>query len=164
VIQPTKDVSPQQARFIAGLLKHRFPWLDGEGGRELSRAEVIMDLHDLHDILVGIADKESDRCDRCHRKVEETRPGSVLQLVERNGFDFLCVDCNSIPNPKPLRDFCSNETVEQLAKAALAMTEEYCELVNSGDCGSWEPELNDRVIAARKAITAALEELFPVIS
>ena len=55
--QPPKDVSPQQARFIAGLLKHRFPWLDGEGSRDISRAEVIMDLHDFHEILTGIGDK-----------------------------------------------------------------------------------------------------------
>jgi hypothetical protein len=37
----------------------------------------------------------------------------------------------------------------------MKFTEDYVEMVNSGDCGFWEPENEDKVKAARAAIAKA---------
>lgn len=42
-----------------------------------------------------------------------------------------------------------------LLEALKGMTEHYAALVNSGDCGSWDPETEAEVIAARAAIAKA---------
>lgn len=44
------------------------------------------------------------------------------------------------------------EEVERLREALETFVSEYVEMVNSGDCGFWDPEKEDKVIAARKAL------------
>lgn len=44
---------------------------------------------------------------------------------------------------------------DALAAALTAMVDRYVSLVNSGDCGNWNPETEADVIAARKALDAA---------
>lgn len=46
----------------------------------------------------------------------------------------------------------------QLYEALKKMTARYVELVNSGDAGYWNPELDDQVIAARAALASARSE------
>lgn len=43
----------------------------------------------------------------------------------------------------------------ELLAALMKFTEDYVEMVNSGDCGFWEPENEDKVKAARAAIAKA---------
>lgn len=47
------------------------------------------------------------------------------------------------------------ERVRDLADCLSDMTEHYVELAGSGDCGSWNPEEEQEVIAARRMIAAA---------
>lgn len=42
-----------------------------------------------------------------------------------------------------------------LIMALEDLTKRYCELVNSGDCGNWNPETEDQVIASRAALAKA---------
>lgn len=44
------------------------------------------------------------------------------------------------------------EEVERLRTALTTFVDEYVEMVNSGDCGFWDPEKEDKVVAARKAL------------
>lgn len=44
------------------------------------------------------------------------------------------------------------EEVERLREALTTFVDEYVEMVNSGDCGFWDPEKEDKVVAARKAL------------
>lgn len=41
------------------------------------------------------------------------------------------------------------DRIEQLEAALKAISDRYTSLVNSGDCGSWNPETEDEVIAVR---------------
>lgn len=43
-----------------------------------------------------------------------------------------------------------------LLTALQAMTDRYCELVDSGDCGFWNSSEDEEVIAARAALSKAL--------
>lgn len=43
----------------------------------------------------------------------------------------------------------------QLAAALQTFVDEYVRMINSGDCGSWDPEEEPKVIAARAALAAA---------
>ena len=43
------------------------------------------------------------------------------------------------------------------AAALHALLERYTDLVNCGDCGNWNPEREDQVIAARAALAAVGE-------
>jgi len=45
-----------------------------------------------------------------------------------------------------------------LLEALKTFTDEYVALVNSGDCGFWDPEKEKKVIAARATLTAAKPE------
>lgn len=49
------DVSPEQARFVTKLLKHRFPWLGTNHSMDF--ADQCNRLEDLHEVLKGIAAK-----------------------------------------------------------------------------------------------------------
>jgi hypothetical protein len=50
-------------------------------------------------------------------------------------------------------DQCAAPEPQTAMHAALTgLLDRYTELVNSGDCGSWDPETEDVVIAARKAL------------
>ena len=42
--------------------------------------------------------------------------------------------------------------LERLRTATKGLIERYCDLVNSGDCGFWNPEEEAPVIAARAAL------------
>ena len=42
------------------------------------------------------------------------------------------------------------EQVRELRDALRAITKSYVDLVNTGDCGSWDPETEPEVIAARR--------------
>lgn len=44
--------------------------------------------------------------------------------------------------------------IEQLRTALSALLGRHCDLVNSGDCGFWNPEEEGEVILARSALTA----------
>ena len=44
------------------------------------------------------------------------------------------------------------EQVSMLRNALINQTESWCELVNSGDAGRWNPEEDDIVIQSRKAL------------
>ena len=44
------------------------------------------------------------------------------------------------------------EIREQLIKSLKEVTEHYIALVNSGDCGFWNPEKEDEIIQARQAL------------
>lgn len=48
-----------------------------------------------------------------------------------------------------------NKLIEELQEALETFVEEYTEMVNSGDCGFWDPEKEDKVIAARAALSEA---------
>jgi hypothetical protein len=52
--------------------------------------------------------------------------------------------------PRQLAERC-----EKLEAALVGVTNLYCELVNSGDAGFWDPEKVDEVIAARAALAKA---------
>lgn len=41
----------------------------------------------------------------------------------------------------------------QLKAALVAMIDRYTALVNCGDCGNWDPETEDEVIAAHAVLT-----------
>jgi hypothetical protein len=45
---------------------------------------------------------------------------------------------------------------KMLAHALEQMIERYIRLVNSGDCGDWDPEMDDEVINSRSALALAL--------
>lgn len=45
----------------------------------------------------------------------------------------------------------------QLLEALQEITEMYCAMINSGDCGNWNPEEDKEVTKARAAIKAATE-------
>ena len=47
---------------------------------------------------------------------------------------------------------------EKLLDALMGLTEMYVEMVDSGDCGNWDPETDNEVIAAREAIKQAEAE------
>lgn len=44
--------------------------------------------------------------------------------------------------------------VKMLREALTTMTTMWCELVNSGDAGRWDPEKDSEVVASRKALAA----------
>lgn len=44
------------------------------------------------------------------------------------------------------------EKAEGLAQALVGMVEMYVPLINSGDCGNWDPEEDEEVIDARQAL------------
>jgi hypothetical protein len=46
----------------------------------------------------------------------------------------------------------------QLLDALEEITEMYCAMINSGDCGNWNPETDKEVIKSRAAIAAAKGE------
>ena len=46
-------------------------------------------------------------------------------------------------------------TNAELVKALEDLLDNHCQLVNCGDCGNWDPEEEDEVIAARKALASA---------
>lgn len=50
------------------------------------------------------------------------------------------------------------KSAPQLLEALETFTDEYVALVNSGDCGFWDPEKEKKVIAARATLTAAKPE------
>ncbi len=39
-----------------------------------------------------------------------------------------------------------------LSEALTEITGMYCDLINSGDCGNWDPETDSEVIKSRKAL------------
>lgn len=43
-----------------------------------------------------------------------------------------------------------------MLEALKQFVEEYVEMINSGDCGFWDPEKEDKVIKARAALSKAL--------
>ena len=45
------------------------------------------------------------------------------------------------------------EENKRLREALLSMTELYCDLINSGDAGNWNPEDDQPVISARLALS-----------
>jgi hypothetical protein len=47
---------------------------------------------------------------------------------------------------------CRGERYDELVKALTGLLERYTSLVNCGDCGNWDPETEDDVIAARAAL------------
>lgn len=47
---------------------------------------------------------------------------------------------------------------QQLLEALEEITEMYCRMINSGDCGNWNPETDKEVIKSRAAIAAAKGE------
>ena len=47
----------------------------------------------------------------------------------------------------------------ELLEALNAMLDRYTDLVNCGDCGNWDPETEEPVIAARAAIAKAVPPL-----
>lgn len=42
----------------------------------------------------------------------------------------------------------------RLRAALSGLVDHYVEMVNSGDCGFWDPETDDEIIAARAALSA----------
>jgi len=46
-------------------------------------------------------------------------------------------------------------TIAQLRQALTELVERYTELINSGDCGFWDPEKEHQVKAAREALRNA---------
>lgn len=46
----------------------------------------------------------------------------------------------------------------ELAEALAALLERYVDLINCGDCGNWDPETEQQVIAARAALRKARGE------
>jgi hypothetical protein len=57
------------------------------------------------------------------------------------------------PTPKDDADLIAAST--KLLAALETFVAEYVRMIRSGDCGSWDPETEDKVIAARAAIAAA---------
>jgi len=62
----------------------------------------------------------------------------------------------------PTGDYCLSSDVTELeatnvelVKALEGFLEMYCQGVNCGDWGNWDPEEEDEVIAARKALASA---------
>ena len=47
--------------------------------------------------------------------------------------------------------------IDKLNKALINLLEGHIELVNSGDCGSWNPETDDEVVQARQALAGDKE-------
>ena len=47
---------------------------------------------------------------------------------------------------------------DDMYKALKDITEMYVDLINSGDCGSWDPEKDKEVMAARKSLSKARGE------
>ena len=47
------------------------------------------------------------------------------------------------------------DAAHALLEALEDITEMYCAMINSGDCGNWNPETDKEVIKARAAIAAA---------
>lgn len=74
------------------------------------------------------------------------RLDEIRQLAEKgNDFRFAEAVCNAIG---PLM-----EVVEQQHRALQGVLLQYTMLVNSGDCGNWNPEDDQDVIAARAALS-----------
>lgn len=48
-----------------------------------------------------------------------------------------------------------SKLTQELAAALAALLDRYVDLVNCGDCGFWDPEAEDEVIAARAALAKA---------
>lgn len=47
---------------------------------------------------------------------------------------------------------CAADEIERLRTALTGLLDRYCDLVNSGDCGFWNPEDEKSVKAARRAL------------
>lgn len=56
--------------------------------------------------------------------------------------------------PYQERAIYAERSLTQAKEALEAITSRYCELANSGDCGSWDPEQVPDVINARRALAA----------
>lgn len=50
----------------------------------------------------------------------------------------------------------ARQRIAELKTALKGMTERYCDLIRSEDCGNWDPESEHTVKAARKALQDAL--------
>lgn len=68
-----------------------------------------------------------------------------------------------IGHAKRMREAQKQERIRKAAHALLdaleEFTEMYCQMINSGDCGNWDPESDKEVIKARAAIAAARGDL-----
>lgn len=51
----------------------------------------------------------------------------------------------------------ARQRIAELEAALKGITERYCDLIRSGDCGNWDPESEHTVKAARKALQDALQ-------
>ncbi len=76
--------------------------------------------------------------------------GNVLAVVHMGGDGALSSD------PGPITDNARLiAAAPALYEALEKMTKRYVELVNSGDCGFWDANTDDEVIAARSALLLA---------
>jgi hypothetical protein len=47
------------------------------------------------------------------------------------------------------------DAIQALADALQAMVDNHVRMVNSGDCGNWDPEAENQIIQARAALAVA---------
>lgn len=76
----------------------------------------------------------------------------------QNGNGIVVGDAPTIYANAILRHFAQStpdKSRQELVGALRGMTEHYCALINSGDCGNWNPEADAPVIAARAALKNA---------
>jgi hypothetical protein len=55
-----------------------------------------------------------------------------------------------------IRHFRIREASPDLLKALIELKQSYEDLVNSGDCGSWDPKQDNCIVYAKEAINKAL--------
>ena len=53
---------------------------------------------------------------------------------------------------RTMEEHLENASFDEVIESLEGMTERYCDLINSGDAGNWNPEEEDVVIKARKIL------------
>jgi hypothetical protein len=76
----------------------------------------------------------------------------VKKLREIHKFPALA---NEVCDEAANRIEAQEKLIQEMREALEAFVAEYTEMVNSGDCGFWDPEKEDKVIAARTALSKA---------
>lgn len=85
-----------------------------------------------------------DKCSACRAPVGYTADGDMRFDSSRYHMDAV----------KKLSEISAwKGEAERLRKALEAVLDRYVSLVNCGDCGSWDPEKESEVIAARGALS-----------
>ena len=98
-----------------------------------------------------------DCCDEWETLAYDSVGDFMFQLPDDICIDSVVTAINSYDSSQELIAKLQADN-ELLREALIEQTGAWCDLVNSGDAGNWNPEDDDEVIKSRKALAATANE------